>query len=115
MVQQSSSHGFDAISLFGEVSPFHAGSELNYLALANFGSARNPQANLDIFLREVAAPLLGNEKQARDYLRYARLVNDRARIADALKEIYALCATLPPRAAQRWVWLANYLASFVSA
>jgi hypothetical protein len=115
MVQQSLRHGFDAISLFGEVSPFHAGSELNYLALTNYGSAGNPQAKLDVFLRDVAGPLLGGEKQARDYLRYARLLADRPRVPDALKEIYPLSATLPARAAQRWVWLANYLASFVAA
>ena len=115
MVQESLAHGFDAISLFGEVSPFHAGAELNYLALANYGGAANPRADLDVFLKSVAAPLLGGENRAQSYLRYARLLDDRARIPDALKEIYALSGTLPPRAAQRWVWLANYLASYVPA
>jgi hypothetical protein len=113
MVQRSIAHGFDAISLFGEVSPFHAGAELNYLALGHCGSAANPTADLDLFLREVAGPLLGGADQARDYLRFARLLDDRARIPDALKSISARCATLPPDAARRWIWLANYLASFI--
>ena len=113
MVQRSMSHGFNGISLFGEVSPFHTGAELNYLALKNYGSAANPQADLDVFLRDVAAPLLGGEKYAHDYLHYARLLDDRAQIPSALKEIYARCGTLPPDVARRWAWLGNYLASFV--
>jgi hypothetical protein len=113
MVQQSIAHGFDAISLFGEVSPFDTGAELNYLALENYGSAANPRAELEVFLRDVAAPLLGGEKYAFDYLRYARLVEDRRQIPGVMKEIYARCGSLPPDQARRWVWLANYLASFV--
>ncbi|UCD29189.1 MAG: hypothetical protein JSV03_01515, partial [Planctomycetota bacterium] len=58
MVQESMDHGSDVISLFGEVSPFHTGAELNYLALENFGSSANPKADVNIFLRDVAAPLL---------------------------------------------------------
>lgn len=112
MVQQSVAHGFDSISLFGEVSPFHAGAELNYLALENYGSASNSKADLDTFLRDVAAPLLGGENRARDYLRYARLLDQRAQIPGALEEMYACCASLQPETARRWVWLANYLASF---
>jgi hypothetical protein len=113
MVQRSMSHGFDAISLFGEVSPFDTGAELNYLALKNYGSAANPKADLEVFLRDVAAPLLGGEKNAHDYLRYARLLDGRQQIPGALKEIYARCGTLPPDIARRWAWLGNYLASFV--
>jgi hypothetical protein len=112
MVQRSAAHGFDAISLFGEVSPFHAGAELNYLALIDYGSARNPNARLDLFLDKVAGPLLGGAQAARDYLRYARLVSKPAEIPAALKDIYARCGRVPPSAARRWVWLANHLASF---
>jgi hypothetical protein len=113
MVQRSIDHGFDGISLFGEVSPFDTGAELNYLALQDYGSAANPRADLEVFLKNVAAPLLGGEKYAHDYLRFARLLDDRPAIPAALKEIYTRCATLPPDVARRWVWLANYLASFV--
>jgi hypothetical protein len=113
MVERSIVHGFDGISLFGEVSPFATGAELNYLALQNYGSAANPRADLEVFLRDVAAPLLGGEQYARDYLRFARLLDDRPQIPGTLKEIYARCGALPPDIARRWVWLANYLASFV--
>jgi len=112
MVQRSIAHGFEGISLFGEVSPFHTGAELNYLALEHYGSAANPKADPDLFVRQIAAPLLGGPENARDYLRYARLVDQRDKIPSALKEIYARCAALPPEPALRWVWLANYLASF---
>jgi hypothetical protein len=114
MVQQSMAHGFEGISLFGEVSPFHTGAELNYLALENYGSAANPKADLSVFLRDVAAPVLGGEKEAHDYLRYARLLKkDRDRIASALKDIYVRCGKLPPGAARRWTWLANHLATLI--
>ena len=112
MVQQSAAHGIDGISIFGEVSPFHTGAELNYLALENYGSAGNPKADLDVFLKDVAGPLLGGEQDARDYLSYARLRTEPAGIPDALKDIYKRCAKLPPDAARRWAWLANFLASF---
>jgi hypothetical protein len=112
MVQRSMGHGIDAISLFGEVSPVVTGAELNYLALANYGSAANPTADLDRLLRDVAGPLLGGEKLAHDYLRYARLLDRRDQIPAALGQMYAHCARLPVPAARRWAWLANYLASF---
>ncbi len=114
MVQNSVNHGFDAISIFGEVSPFDTGAELNYLALENYGSAKNLHAGLETFLKEVAAPLLGGDQYAHDYLRYARMLEGGQReIPGALKDIYAHLGGLPPAAARRWVWLANYLSSFV--
>jgi hypothetical protein len=113
MVHQSMVHGFDGITMFGEVSPFDTGAELNYLALENYGSAANPNADLEVFLKNVAAPLLGGDKYAHDYLQYAKLIYERQNIPGALKEIYPRCATMPPDVARRWVWLANYLASFV--
>jgi hypothetical protein len=115
MVQKSITANFDAISLFGEVSRVCAGPELNYLALENFGSAANPKAELDLFLDQVAAPLLGGPRQARQYLNYARLLDaDRGQIPNALKEIYAQCALYPPPISHRWAWLGEYLNSFVA-
>jgi hypothetical protein len=113
MVQKSAASGFDGISLFGEASPFHTGAELNYLALADFGSAVNPEADLDAFQQRVAAPLLGGVDNARDFIRFARLLNDPKQIPAALASIYGRLASLPPDAARRWCWLANHLASFV--
>ncbi len=114
VVRQSVAHGFEGVSLFGEVSPFHAGAEMNYLALENYGSAANPDADLGVFLRDVAAPLLGGEKEAGEYLRFARRPKeDRGSVPDAVNAIVARCAKLPPDAARRWIWLANHLASLV--
>lgn len=113
LVQRSMASGCEGISLFGEVSPFHAGAELNYLALADYGGPQNPEADLESFERRIAAPLLGGQDQARDFLRYARLLGDRPKIPTALPEIYGRLPALPPEAARRWCWLANQLASFV--
>ena len=112
MVQESIAHGVDAISLFGEVSPFHTGAELNYLALKNFGSATNPKANVDVFIRDVAAPLLGGEELARDFLKYATLTHEPKRIAEVMPAIRKQCALLPAEQARRWIWLGNFLASY---
>ena len=108
MVQQSMAAGFDAISIFGEVSPFSASAELNYLALVDFGSARNPKADPEVFLQRMAAPLLGGVDHARDYIRFARLLDgrfldDRRKIPAALTSIYGRLGTLPPDAARRVV------------
>jgi len=112
MVQECIAHGADITSLFGEVSPFQTGAELNYLALENLGSAANPKADLDVFLRNVAGPLLGGESYARDFLKYSKLKKQPKRTAEALKDIYCRCGSLPPDAARRWAWLGNFLASF---
>ena len=85
MVQKSMAANFDAISIFGEMSPVNAGPELNYLALENYGSAANPRADLDVFLEQVAGPLLGGAAQARQYLQCARLLDGkREKIPEAL-------------------------------
>jgi len=117
MVQQSVASGFDSISLFGEVSPFHTGAELNYLALADFGSPENPTADLASFEQRIGGPLLGGVDQAQDFIRFARLLDsrfpgDRQQIPAALTSIYSRLPTLPADAARRWCWLANQLASY---
>jgi len=113
MARRSMEAGCEGLSLFGEVSPFHTGAELNYLALASYGSPRNPTADVSRFLREVGGPLLGGARNARDWLRFARLLSDRARIPEALREVRRRAADLPDEPARRWTWLANHLASFV--
>lgn len=113
MVRETVAHGADGISIFGEVSPFETGAELNYLALEHFGSAANPQADPELFLRDVAGPLLGGQSHARDFLRYAKLEDQPDKIPGALEDIYKRCGTLPPEAARRWAWLGNLLASLI--
>ena len=113
MVQQSMKHGIDGISIFGEVSPFETGAELNYLAFENYGSITNPNADLDIFLEDVAGPQLGGEQAAKVFLKYGRMKSDVEQVPGALKDIYKRCAKLPPDAARRWIWLAKFLASSI--
>ena len=115
MVKRSTAAGFDAISMFGEVSPFHTGAELNYLALANYGSSGNPEADVAVFLRDVAGPLLGGETAAHDYVKSARSVDDRAKISDTIRQIMVRLPELPLDAARRWLWLANFLSAFLTS
>ena len=120
MVRQGVESGFEGMSLFGEVSPFHTGAELNYLALSNFGSAANPGSDENIFLEQIAAPLLGGRANAEEFVRLAGLMDARfpdrrKEIPAAIKSIHGRLAGLSPDAAQRWCWLANKLASFVYA
>ena len=120
MVQQSVAVGFDAISLFGEVSPFHTGAELNYLALSDFGGVSNPASDRGAFEQRIAAPLLGGLDHARDFVRFAGLLDVRNpdglnQIPMALASIYGRLASLSPDAARRWCWLATELASFTSS
>jgi len=120
MVQQSAASGFDAISLFGEVSPFHSGAELNYLALADFGSPSNPNSDIGSFMQRIAAPLLGGKENATDFFHFASLLEisfpeRREQIPSAITEIYKRLGRLSPDAGRRWCWLANQLASFEGA
>jgi hypothetical protein len=120
MVQQSTTSGFEGIALFGEVSPFHTGAELNYLALADFGSAENPTSDQDSFLQRIAGPLLGGPSHAVDFVRFAGLLDarfpeKRQEIPAAMASIYGRLAEMPPEVARRWCWLANKLASFAYA
>jgi hypothetical protein len=113
MVQKSMQANCDAVSLFGEVSPFHAGAELNYLALETYGSSANPKADLTIFLQDTAAPLLGGKDAADTFFRCARSIAQPGSIPAVLKEVYAQCGKQPGDIARRWAWLGNYLGSFI--
>jgi hypothetical protein len=109
LAQQSLAHGFDGLSIFGEKSPFRTGSELNYLALADYGSAANPEADLASFLTRVAAPLLGGPERAMEYLRLARCIAVPADLEGAMAQARRQAAQLSGRQADRWTWLAWYL------
>jgi hypothetical protein len=113
LARQGVHHGFDAVSIFGEVSPFHTGAELNYLAFEDFASASNPKSSMDLFIKEKASPLLGGEAEAREFLDLARSRSKGPETAKALGRIYERLGTLPAPAARRWSWLATYLSSFV--
>jgi len=114
MVPKSSAHGRDTSSIWGEVSTFNVGTALNYLAHQNYGSVQNPGASVDVFLKDIAGPLLGGEESAQDFLKYARLYKtDEKQISAVLPDIYARCSKLPVEAARRWAWLANFLSSTI--
>ena len=118
LIKESVTAGVQGITLFGEVSPFAAGAELNYLALTDFGSANNPTADRRIFEQGIAGPLLGGVNQVREFAEFAGLLDrnypDKLnQIPAALNNIYSRLASLTPAAARRWCWLANELASYV--
>ncbi len=113
MAQKSLATGFNGLSIFGDKSPFRTGCELNYLALADYGSAANPAADLESFLERVAAPLLGGPKLAAEYLRLARLIAVPDELEPAVVEARRHAAALTGRPAERWAWLAWYLSRWV--
>lgn len=112
LAQKSLVHGFDGLSIFGEKSPFRTGCELNYLALADYGSAANPEADLGSFLKRVAGPLLGGEERAEEFLRLARLIDEPDELEGAMAAARRQAAQLSGRPAERWTWLAWYLSRF---
>lgn len=109
MARQSLAHGFDGLSIFGDKSPFRAGCELNYLALADYGSEANPDADLDSFLERVAAPLVGGAERAKEYLQLARLIDAPDKLEGAVAAARKHAAQLDGHPADRWTWLAWYL------
>ncbi|NIR00549.1 MAG: hypothetical protein GTN78_10170 [Gemmatimonadales bacterium] len=111
LAARSASHGFDAISIFGERSPFNANAELNYLAFADCGSAANPSSDLSSFLDRLAAPLLGGPALAREYVGIARLIDRPMEAETGVHRARQIAATMESAVARRWTWLANYVAS----
>jgi hypothetical protein len=109
LAQQSLAQGFDGLSIFGDKSPFRTGCELNYLALADYGSTANPDADLQSFLTRVAGPLLGGAERAAEYLRLARLIAVPEELEGAAAQARRHAAQLTGRQAERWTWLAWYL------
>jgi hypothetical protein len=114
LARQGVLHGFDALSIFGEVSPVQVGAELNYLAFEDFAGSENPKSSMDLFFKERAAPLLGGEGEAREFLDLARVRSRPSEIPAALRRIYDRIGKVPPAAARRWCWLATFLSSFAS-
>ena len=82
---------------------------MNYLALADYGSAANPEADLASFLTRVAGPLLGGAERAAEFLRLARLIAVPEELEGATAQARRHAAQLSGRQADRWTWLAWYL------
>ena len=107
----SAGSGICGVSLFGEISPYRANSEFNYLALQYFSD--RPDAPLSAFGRDVMAPLLGGDAFAEKWIAYAPLQDDPKRVPAALADIAKFLPSVRDReAVRRWQWLANHLAAF---
>ena len=105
--------GMNAVSIFGECSPFHANTEFNYLALSYFGD--DPQASLDSFMEDVMKPRLGGSVQlAADYAAWAGLTADPAKIPATVESIVSLLGKISGdhEAVRRWMWLASFLNTY---
>lgn len=103
--------GMDSISMFGECSPFHANTEINYLALQYF--ADHPLNSLDQFVDDVMADMLGGNELAHEYLEYADMNKTQEKIPDAEKRIAEIIGkTKDFQALRRWTYLASFLNSF---
>jgi hypothetical protein len=113
LARKSLAQGFNGLSIFGEKGASRTGSELNYLALADYGSPGNPEADLDSFLKRVAGPLLGGAERAAEFLRLARLIDTPEELDGAAVAARREAAQLSGRVADRWTWLAWYLSRFV--
>ena len=105
------SSGICGVSLFGEISPYRANAEFNYLALQYF--ADHPDRTEEEFARDVMSPLLGGDEFAAKYAAYAPLQYAPKGIPAVLKEIAKITGTVADREARRrWIWLANDLSGY---
>lgn len=104
--------GLDAVSMFGETSPFHTNSEFNYLALEYF--ADDPHASLRSFEEDIMAPRLGGKERAQMYYEYAMLYYDGIdKVPKAIADISKVIGeTADTDALRRWMYLGNYLNSY---
>jgi len=106
----SADFGMNAISMFGECSPFHANTEANYLAMTYF--ADHPDNSLNDFACDCLAERWGGAELAQRYLELGMASYTPEKIPQAVKEI----ASIIPRLSdydvlRRW----SYVASFLNA
>ena len=107
----SHASGICGVSLFGEISPYHANAEFNYLALQYF--ADHPEGTQAQFVRDVMSPLLGGDELAAKYAAYAPLQYAPKGIPAALKDIAKIVGSVGDHEAlRRWMWLANNLSGY---
>lgn len=105
--------GMNTVSMFGETSPFHANTELNYRALSYFGD--NPLASNEEFAEDVMRELLGCSADcAMQYLQFADFVTIPEKIPDAVNEISKIIKSVSGNfeALRRWMYLGSFLSAF---
>ena len=107
----SHASGICGVSLFGEISPYMANAEFNYLALQYF--ADHPDRTKEQFVRDVMSPLLGGDEMAAKYAAYAPLQHAPKGIPAALKDIAKIVKSISDHETlRRWMWLANNLSGY---
>ena len=103
--------GLQAVSIFGENSPFHTNAEFNYLAFEYF--ADHPHASTESFIRDAMAPLLGGEDVAAFYYQSASLQDIPDKIPSVVREIGKITNSVKDyEILRRWQYLASYLNGF---
>jgi hypothetical protein len=104
--------GFDAVSMFGETSPFHTNAEFNYLALEYF--ADRPHASVMSFAEDVMAPRLGGFAGAKKWGEYASLYREAEKIPAAVMDVAKIAAECRDlETVRRWQYLGNFLNSYL--
>ncbi len=111
MCRLSYTSGMDSISMFGECSPFHVNTEINYLALQYF--ADHPLNTMEQFTCEVLPELLGGADLAREYLSFAVLNQEPSKIPGAMERISKITSKIKDlEHYRRWTYLASFLNSY---
>lgn len=107
----SAASGAQAVSMFGEGSPFHTNAEFNYLAFDYF--AENPDHSVEQFADAVMAPRLGGKTLAEAYLKFAVSGKEKPdTIPQIMQSIMEYSSGLKEyEQSRRWIWLASYLNS----
>ncbi len=103
--------GLDAVSMFGETSPYHTNTEFNYLALEYFADA--PHASVKNFAEDIMSPRLGGLDRAEKYYEFATLYREIKKVPQAVAEIGKIAGEIKDREAlRRWLYLGNFLNSY---
>lgn len=104
--------GMQGLTVWGEPSPFHVGTEISYLAFARFGY--DPTLTWEAFLARDVAPLLGGDELAAEYLGVMGEMDTQASLPlDRIDAMIGLCREagnqLSDDVFRRWNYLQNRL------
>ncbi len=108
----SAASGIDAVTMFGETSPYHTNTEFNYLAFEYFSDY--PENTNAEFIKDIMAPRLGGASNAESYFEYATLVpSEFEKIPRAVSDIAKISSSLTDYdEIRRFQYLASFLNSY---
>ena len=107
----SAQSGFDAVSMFGETSPYHTNAEFNYLAFEYF--ADHPENHTKDFINDVMAQRLGSVSNAEAYYQMATLYRDFEKIPQAVLDIAKITSNIHDYdILRRWQYLSGFRNSY---